>query len=78
MNPDLYLFFNQVFCFTFKLLLQTKTLIMKKRSLKNLALNKKSISSFKNEVVGGAADSHWPETAKFCHTLRKNCEKQKA
>jgi len=50
---------------------------MKKRSLKNLALNKKSISSLKNNLVGGAVDSHWPDTVKFCHTLRKNCEVKK-
>jgi hypothetical protein len=36
---------------------------MKKRSLKNLQLNKASISNL-NSKYGGVAD--WPETAKYC------------
>jgi hypothetical protein len=38
---------------------------MKKKNLKNLALNKKSISKLQSSshIVGG---TDWPDTAKFC------------
>lgn len=37
---------------------------MEKRTIKNLKLNKKSISSFKLTKLNGR--SHWPDTVKFC------------
>jgi len=40
---------------------------MKKHSIKNLSLHKKTISSLeKLQTVNGGVDSFWPETLKFC------------
>lgn len=44
---------------------------MKKQSLNNLSLNKKTISSLKilSNIKGGWTD--WPETAKYCPITSK-------
>ncbi|EDP97046.1 hypothetical protein U8527_01850 [Kordia algicida OT-1] len=40
---------------------------MKKQTLKNLSLHKKTISSLEGlQKVHGGDDSFWPETVKFC------------
>ena len=40
---------------------------MKKKSFKNLAFQKKTISNLENvQKANGGKDSFWPETVKFC------------
>ena len=39
---------------------------MKKKSIQNLQLSKKVISTLQTTKLQGGAKSHWPETVKYC------------